>query len=75
MTLTHRNITELSQKYPEKTRENVIERDGKTTTESTRTEKMEFLDSDTDREIETDAEETKSIQKYTVSFMTKNYYG
>ena len=75
MTLTHRNITELSQKYPENTRENVLERDGTSTMESTRTEKMEFLDSDTDREIETDAEETKSIQKYTVSFMTKNYHG
>ena len=75
MTLTHRNITELSQKYSEDTRENVLGRDEKSAMESTRTEKMEFLDSDTDREIETDAEETKSIQKYTVSFMTKNYHG
>ena len=31
------------------------------------TEKMEFLDSDTDREIETDAEDSKITQKYTVS--------
>ena len=70
MTLTHRNITELSQKYPENTQESVLGRDGKSAMESTRTEKMECLDSDTDREIETDVEETKSIQKYTVSLLT-----
>ena len=63
MTLTH-----LSQKYTENAR-NVREQteNRQLTVEKVRSEKMEFLDSDTDREIETDAEDTKITQKYTVS--------
>ena len=63
MTLTH-----LSQKYNENAR-NVREQteNRQLTGEKVRSEKMEFLDSDTDREIETDAEDSKIIQKYTVS--------
>ena len=63
MTLTH-----LSQKYTENAH-NVREHreNGQLADEKIPTEKMEFLDSDTDREIETDAEDTKITQKYTVS--------
>ena len=63
MTLTH-----LSQKYNENAR-NVREQteNRQLTGEKVRSEKMEFLDSDTDREIETDAEDSKIAQKYTVS--------
>ena len=69
MTLTH-----LSQKYNENAR-NVREQteNRQLTDEKVRSEKMEFLDSDTDREIETDAEDSKIIQKYTVSRLVKNY--
>ena len=69
MTLTH-----LSQKYNENAR-NVREQteNRQLTGEKVRSEKMEFLDSDTDREIETDAEDSKIIQKYTVSRLVKNY--
>ena len=69
MTLTH-----LSQKYNENAR-NVREQteNRRLTGEKVRSEKMEFLDSDTDREIETDAEDSKIIQKYTVSRLVKNY--
>ena len=69
MTLTH-----LSQKYTENAR-NVREQteNRQLTGEKVRSEKMEFLDSDTDREIETDAEDSKIIQKYTVSRSVKNY--
>ena len=69
MTLTH-----LSQKYTENAR-NVREQteNRQLTGEKVRSEKMEFLDSDTDREIETDAEDSKIIQKYTVSRSSKNY--
>ena len=69
MTLTH-----LSQKYTENAR-NVREQteNRQLTGEKVRSEKMEFLDSDTDREIETDAEDSKIIQKYTVSRLVKNY--
>ena len=65
MTLTH-----LSQKYTENAR-NVREyrENGQLVDEKIPTEKMEFLDSDTDREIETDAEDSKIAQKYTVSRM------
>ena len=69
MTLTH-----LSQKYTENA-QNVREQteNRQLTVEKVRSEKMEFLDSDTDREIETDAEDSKIIQKYTVSRLVKNY--
>ena len=69
MTLTH-----LSQKYTENAR-NVREQteNRQLTGEKVRSEKMEFLDSDTDREIETDVEDSKIIQKYTVSRLVKNY--
>ena len=69
MTLTH-----LSQEYTENAR-NVREQteNRQSTGEKVRSEKMEFLDSDTDREIETDAEDSKIIQKYTVSRLVKNY--
>ena len=63
MTLTH-----LSQKYTGNAR-NVREHRENEHLEGEKipTEKMEFLDSDTDREIETDAEDSKIAQKYTVS--------
>ena len=65
MTMTH-----LSQKYTGNAR-NVREyrENGQLADEKIPTEKMEFLDSDTDREIETDAEDSKIAQKYTVSQM------
>ena len=69
MTLTHLSHTENTRNVLDQT-ENGQSRD-----ENLRTEKMEFLDSDTDREIETDAEDTKITQKYTVSQMVSNNFG
>ena len=67
MTLTH-----VSPKYPESTENSKIRARQSPVIENNRTEKMEFLDSDTDREIETDVEESKSIQKYRVSLLVGN---
>ena len=69
MTLTHLSATENTRNVLDQTE------NGQLRDENLRTEKMEFLDSDTDREIETDAEDSKITQKYTVSQMVSNNFG
>ena len=69
MTLTHLSHTENTRNVLDQTE------NGQLRDENLRTEKMEFLDSDTDREIETDAEDSKITQKYTVSQMVSNNFG
>ena len=69
MTLTHLSATENTRNVLDQTE------NGQLRDENLRTEKMEFLDSDTDREIETDAEDSKITQKYTVSLMVSNNLG
>ena len=69
MTLTHLSATESTRNVLDQTE------NGQLRDENLRTEKMEFLDSDTDREIETDAEDSKITQKYTVSQMVSNNFG